>query len=340
MKKSKVAKFNKKLIYNLLLIVLFNFVLSACKSISSDNDNKIKLLIGKVDFKSSNDELNIQKFDVAMNLLIKATNQYKLFPYSYWDTLAKQNPNIKSPLKLAKKADIDYLVFANVNILHKIMRTQVVLTSVNDENQKSIGTGYSAIKYIESETGKFVFDPPLLESLQRAMAVALKDSNLFIRPDIGMEVKPVPTLVIGPIDFKNNEFSDNWELVKNKEVNSYSAIETIFDVYKTNKNYVVYDSETRDSIYKIYGFNIVDNHTHSTSSEIKALYNLEVDYFIEGRLDLLENSAELELSLYSIDKNNLIKINSVKEEFDDDSRMVFLEFVTRAAKKLMELNSK
>jgi hypothetical protein len=314
-----------------LILILGN---SGCKSTNS-TDKKV-LLLGKVDYKGSSEELNIQKFDAALNIASKTSGKYISLPFTIWDTLAKQHPDIKSPVELAEEADADYIVFAKINVLKNIMRTQIVLTDVNDESKKMSGVGYSSIKYIESGSGKPVYDPSLLESLQRAMAIASGDSNMFVKSEIGINIKPLPTLVIGPINFSRSEYSENWEIFQNKEVNSYAGIETIFDVYKTAQKYIVYDSETRDSVYRLFGFNIVENYSPPSNSEVKALYNLEVDYFIAGNIEFFEDTADIDLFLYLVENGSLKLVKSAKEHFVDDSRMVLLEHISRASKKLLE----
>ena len=64
---------------------------------------------------------------------------------------------------------------------------------------------------------------------------------------------------------------------------------------------------------------------------------MAVDYYVAGSITRTAEGADLTVSLYSIEKDGLILLKSENEKFTDDSRMVFLEHVGRAARRLFGL---
>ncbi|MDX9789748.1 MAG: hypothetical protein RBT61_02870, partial [Candidatus Kapabacteria bacterium] len=66
-------------------------------------------------------------------------------------------------------------------------------------------------------------------------------------------------------------------------------------------------------------------------------YQLAVDYYVSGKLVKNENGADLQLGLYQVTRNGLYEVKIVSEHFSDDSRMVFLEHISRACIELFNL---
>lgn len=317
------------------LMLLPIFVIS-CSSVNTIQKTKKSVALVKSDIRDvSGDKVNIMKVDAALNLSYKIIQGYDYYSLAKWDSLIKANPNEKNVLSLAKEDGIDYLIYSQINVLNNLVRHQINIVDVNDQNKVNNGIGYSNIKYIDSESGTLVYDPAIMQSTQRALAVAYNDSLLFVKSEIGMNVKPLPTLVIGSINFENKSEKD-WEIFLDKEIASYACVETIFDNLKNEGQFVIYDTDTRDSAYKKYGFHIIENHTSYSLHELKVLYNLGVDYFISGHLLISDDSAELTLIFSSVEKDKVKTIREVKESFVDDSRMVLLEHTSRAIKKLFD----
>lgn len=313
----------------------------SCAGVNKSNKKEYaNIMLGNVEIKGETEQLNGVKFSAAMNLACKLSAKYNYIPTSVRDSLIKNsNVNVEnSILDLAEKADADYITFAQVNTLKNIIRTQITLVETQNPDNKKTGIGYSEIKYISADSGELLYDPALLKSLQRAMADCVNDSNLFVNSSIGLNVKPLPTLVIGSIAYKN-ESQNEWNLYLDKEIGSFSGVETIFDVIKNTEEYVLYDTETRDSAFKIFGFHIIENYSAPSSSELQTLYKLAVDYYVSGKLILKDESAELEIALYKIEKNGLNLIRKENEFFEDDSRMVFLEYLIRATKRLFNIQA-
>ncbi|MBX3044460.1 MAG: hypothetical protein KIT33_11060 [Candidatus Kapabacteria bacterium] len=305
---------------------------------STKSKEKPVVLYGKVEFNGDPTPLNPQKFDAAMSILMKLSNRYNYISLNYLINKSLDNPEYanKKVNEIAQEYDADYIAIAQVNILKHIIRSQITLKSTDKSKPDLIGSGFDNLKYTDASTGDLIYDPALLRSLQRAYASAIADSNHFVIDSLKLNVKPLPTLVIGPIAF-SGENQDDWKLYLDKVVSSYAAVETVFDILKFSNNYVVYDTETRDSVYKIFGFHIAENYSPPTMHEIKALYQMAVDYYVSGNLHKTDKGAELSLSLYSITQEGLLPLKTEEQFFDDDSRMVFLEHIIRAAVKLFNI---
>lgn len=319
----------------LLLSLLFS-----CSSINKNTSGLPLVMLGKVDFKGDSTSLNIQKYDAALNLALKISGKYSYFGISQIQQFLKENPEYSNSKisDIAKQNDVDYLAISQVNTLKHIIRTNIALNSISDDFQSQNGIGYDEVNYIDSKSGELVYDTSLLNSLMRALSSATKDSLLYVKKDLDINIKPVPTLVIGSIAFlDNSDAEDEWNLYLDKEISSYSAVETIYDIIKYSNDYVVYDTETRDTVYNLFGFHIVENYSQPSNHEIKALYQMAIDYYVAGSLVKSDDGAELMLGIYLITNDGLKAVKVEKENFTDDSRMVFLEHINRATKRLFNL---
>lgn len=323
----------------LLLFTLLLLVFVSCSSTRSSKEQKLKIIFGKVDFKPESEYLNSQKFDAALSLALKIKNNYEYIGIKDIQKAIQEKPEFAKLTmnQLAKKLDADYIAIAKVNTLQHILRTEIILNSPDSKEHQLKGTGYEVLNFIDASSGNLIYDPALLKSLKRSLAVAFNDSSMFVIDSLKLNVKPLPTLVIGSIEFAGENQYD-WKLFSDKVISSYAGVETIYDVIKHTQDYVVYDIETRDTIYKLFNFHIVENYSAPSSHEIQALYRIEIDYYIAGKLTKNENTAELTISLYKIKNDKLEEIKSETEKFNDDSRMVFLEHVIRATSRLFDVN--
>ena len=321
----------------LTLFLVISVFFNSCAGTTKSVKDKPVIIFGRVDIKGDTVGINPRKFDAALALSIKLSKKFDYISLDKSQELLGGDSSRQIKItEIADEAGADYIATAQVNTLKNIIRTQIVLSNVNEPEKRFTGAGYSAVNYIDAGSGEKVYDPSLLSSLQRALAVALNDSNMFVNPEMGINVRPLPTLVIGSIAFLG-ESKNEWDLYTDKVVASYAAVETIFEAAKKSTDYVFYDTDTRDSVYKIFGFNIVENYSPPSIHEIRALYQMAVDYYVAGSITRTAEGADLTVSLYSIEKDGLILLKSENEKFTDDSRMVFLEHVGRAARRLFGL---
>ncbi len=320
-------------------ILAISSMMISCSSVSNNKSDLPLIMLGRADFKGDSTSLNIQKFDAALNLALKISGKYNYFGLNQIQQFIGDNPDYANSKinEIAEKIGADYVAVAQVNTLLHIMRTNISLNRLDNIEKSVSGAGYEVVNYYDANNNGLIYDTSLLNSLMRALSTATNDSTLFAKDTIGISIKPVPTLAIGTIAFiSDKEISDDWKIYLEKEVNSYAAVETIYDIIKYSKSYVVYDIETRDTVYKLFGFHIVENYTQPSTHEIKALYQMAVDYYVAGSLNMSDSGAELVLGIYSITKEGLKPIKTEKESFVDDSRMVLLEHIIRATKRLFD----
>lgn len=321
-----------------VFLILFLFSINSCSVFNSSTNNKPRIILGKVDFRGDSTTLNYQKFDAAFSLANRISKKYDYIGLTQIQELISKEPKYKNYVMsdIAEDINADYIINVQVNILKHIMRTQISLNPTNTSNQAKSGFGYDVVHYIDAQTGDFIYDTALLKSLKRAISVVERDSTLFVIDSLGLNVKPLPTLVIGSIAFEDNS-GPEWVLFKDKVISSYAGVEAIYDHIKNSQNYVVYDTETRDTVYKMFGFHIVENYNAPTSHELKVLYQLGIDYYVAGTVKKNDSNADLTIGLYNLKNGFIEEIKTEKESFVDDSRMVFLEHVSRATKRLFNL---
>jgi hypothetical protein len=190
-----------------------------------------------------------------------------------------------------------------------MLRADIEAVSADSSLYERHGIGYGLMRYRNSKTGDIIYDPTLLTAIQRAISVVYTDS---LSLESGMIYNPVPTLVIGGFEYIDDKSLPEWDLFKTKEVSSFDAVGTIYDIVKDNRKYETYDTESLDSIYALYKIYGIEYCNPVNSIEIKALYEMEVDYFIAGKITRIPDGARIEISLYKIEKNLLRKLKSEK----------------------------
>jgi hypothetical protein len=244
-----------------------------------------------------------------------------------------ENPEL---MKVAKLSDAKNLLFAKVNVLGNIIRADIDIINVADTTKRSRGFGYALVRYFDKETGDLIYDPALLTSIQRALAVAMNDSLLFVDSIKGFNVRPLPTLVIGSIYYVDYESFKDWEIIRNHVVSSYSAVESIFEAANKSEKYVVYDLATRDSVYskfKLYG---IENYAAPSEHELNALYKVGVDYFITGSLERTDEGAKVMMSLFGIRQRGLLLIEEVEGILKNDKLSELQQLVRKLTRELIE----
>lgn len=239
-------------------------------------------------------------------------------------------------MRVANLTNAENLLFVKVNVLGNIIRADIDIINFADTTKRSRGFGYALVRYYDNETGDLIYDPALLTSIQRALAIAMNDSLLFVDSTKGFNVRPLPTLVIGSIYYVDYEAFKDWEIMRNHVVSSYSAVESIFEAaYKSDK-YVVYDLATRDSVYtkfKLYG---IENYAAPSEHELDALYKVGVDYFITGSLERQEKGAKVMMSLYAIRNRGLLLIEEVEGILNNDKLSELQVLVRKLTRELLE----
>ncbi|HYF03786.1 MAG TPA: hypothetical protein VEC36_10450, partial [Patescibacteria group bacterium] len=214
------------------------------------------------------------KVDAAFELAANVSGYYRLISSTRRDSLSEAFKNQgKQPtaLSAAQVLKPERLFFARVNAFKNLLRVELISRRPPDYSTETHGVGYALLRYANQATGEILYDPAILEAMQRAMIAVEGKSDMFLKADGKLRVEPAETIVAGGIDFENNGITRKWELFEDKVVNSYDAVETIFSILKDNPRYVAVDIGTRDSMYATNGLYMVENYNPPSKLEVETL---------------------------------------------------------------------
>lgn len=336
-----------KLNYICISCILVSFLLSAtlldlnAQEIKPEHDSTLvkRILPAHLIMGKELDSIPSQKFEAALNLAAKLSQKYEIISMRERDSTMKSLEKLgiyPEAYNLAKALKCDYILFGNLNAVNNMLRADVALIAVADTNAKTYGKGYAPLKLRNQENNKPIYDPAILTALQRALALATGDSLLFEKAPGGLSVHPAAALVVGGLFYSDDGVSTEWKIFKEKEVSSYFAVESIFEVAKDSPDYAVYDTETRDSIYAMFNMYSVENYNYPTLREIQALNAFDVDNYIAGKFTRVAEGARLELSLFNVLKSKLEKIKTVSGILSTDNREDYGKLIRKLTRKLLE----
>jgi len=322
---------NKYIIIVLLLIFIVNINLFS----------KYTLIIGGTQFNGNVSNINPYKLELALNFLsILKKDEIALIPSLVRDSLIKKNQELNNHINLVNvglELKADYLIFTRVNALKNLVRTDVTLINIQDTSKVLKGYGYSSANY-KNDKDELIYDPAILSSLQRALALAFNDSTMFVDSAKGFVNKPAPLLAIGGIYFADDDKLPKWYIFDKKVVNSFDALETIFETAIKNTEYITIDTDTRDTIYNLNNLFVVENYNAPSEYELLALYKMGVEYYISGVLKRNEDGSRLELYLYKFENGVMQSINSAYEIIPDDSILLLRESLKYLTEKILNIN--
>jgi len=286
------------------------------------------------------EDVSETKADAALSLAAKLTGRYEFIDKIERDSLAKMlyEKGIE-PLLLdvAHSAKADEVAFMRVDRFVNMLRVELQFVDIKDTNARQIGEGYALLNYRQATSDRALFDPSLLTATQRAFAAAKKDTKLYATQIGNFNVKPSPTVVVTGIGFSLPIGIKPWSLYEDRVVTSFSVLETIFNAGKNSTDYVIYDLETRDSIYSLFKLYVVENYNLPTLNEIDALRKFKVEYFISGSYEQFPEAAELSLSLYKINEKDVEKIQTVTDILNEDKLDEMNKIFTKLTKKLLNI---
>ena len=254
------------------------------------------------------------------------------------DEIAEATKKIKNspmmdpgPINIALETGSEKLMFAGVNRFKNVLRVDIALVDVADTSKRQTGYGYALLNFRQFDTDAPVIMPSLVRAIQRAYAAAVDSAIYENVENKEYRVFPAAPTVIAGLNYVDNDSLETWDIFTKKMISSYDAIEVIFEQVAKHKNYFVYDTETRDSVYAMFGYYVVENYNSPTHAEIDALRKFKVEYIITGNLRRIENGAELKLYLIRIDENSADIIKEDKTIVLHDSQEEFrlsLSFLT------------
>lgn len=281
------------------------------------------------------------KVDAAFELAANVSEYYRLIPSTRRDSLISvlksqsKQPTAVSAANLLKP---ERLFFARVNAFKNLLRVELISRRPPEYSTETRGVGYAILRYrVQDSAGTILYDPTILEAMQRAMMAVEGKGDMFLKADGKLNVQPAETIVVGGIDFQDNGIRQKWELFEDKVVNSYDAVETIFKLLKDNPRFVAIDTDTRDSMLAMSNLFMVENYNPPTKQEIEALDRFEVRKYVTGVLKRMSPSdAELTLTLCAIENGNLTIIKTEKAALKEDNILKLREAIEVATRKLIE----
>lgn len=322
-----------------IIVILLVFTVSC--SIFKDKDSKSsrkKIYVASVQKGLGGDSISPAKFQKAMNVAAMLSGKYELISPQKVDSviLYYNNKGVKpQAIDIAEDVDADNILFAKVNRLHNMLRVDLTLINTDNTDKSSTGKGYDLMNFLDLQTNNMLLDPSLLTATQRAFADAVKDTLLYDTLDGRYRVYPSPVMVISGLAYVGMVDSTDWKIFNDRVISSYDACETIFEQARQSNEYVVYDLETRDSIYAMFNLFGIENYMPPTNIEIETLRKLEVDNFISGRLEFLTDSIEIELYNFKITKSGQKLIREAKGTISEDNTETLRKKIKKLVIKLL-----
>ena len=331
----------------LLFLITIVFVkgllsVSLVTKTSSDESQKSSelFMIADVKFGKETSGLTLSKVESAIALAGSITERFHIVPFSIRDSIAQtivDHNKAPTAAAIAEKLNVNKILFLNINRIENMLRVDISSVDADDFDEKTEGTGYALLHFIKEKDEQALYDPSLLAATQRAIAVCLNDSMMYAYADGKFNVIPAPTLIIGGIDFQDDQELYMWDLYSRMAVSSYDMLETIFETSKDCRDFVVYDIATRDTIYKMFKLYFAENYRSPTKFEMEILGKFQVDYYITGTLKRVKEGAELELGLYKIKNEKLYPVRSEKGILKEDDIYKLRELASYLTKQLLNL---
>jgi hypothetical protein len=325
------------------ILIIFAIVIPGLK-LTGQTDTvpfvPLKIMVANVEpGRGLSPDFTISKVYAALNFAAGLSSKYQVISPEEIDSttiLLSKSFTIPSVENVAINLGADRIFFITVNQIKNMLRVEIVGSKPGDTTFKGSGTGYSLLHYRNNKTYKPLYDPSLLEALQRAFAAEEDDSAMFANASGKFRVFPAKTLAIGGIAFVNDTTLPPWSIFENKIIKSFTLAETIFEAAKDSPNYTVYDIDTRDSIYAIFNMYAVENCNPPTRQEIDALQKFQVERFLSGVM--MRNNSGITVEIYLCDMNNGIFkiIDSDKQNIDTDSMEKLQKLIKQMTAKLLE----
>lgn len=298
-----------------------------------------KILISEIKFGESVKGISPLKVEAAMNLAVRFAGNYQIIPLDTRDSIAKTLTCRKiepTPANIGMELKADLALIIKINRFANLLRVDFASYNFSDSSVRT-SKGYSIIRYYQKEKDIPLLDPALLSACQRAFALLIDNPDVYRELDGSFKVKPAPTLTIGSINYIEDDSTSKWIIFKDKQLSSFFAIETIFEVARLSPDFVVLDNATRDSIYAFFNLYEPENYNTPTPEEIRALIDFEIEYYIAGELKRIDNQVVLSLYLCKITPEGLQIEDEVQTPVVEDSIEKYKEALVSATRELLKI---
>lgn len=327
-----------------ILLFLNLALLFSVNGFAKEKDNQIKrIFLANVEYGRgvTKEDAALSKFDAALSITANLSGKYSTMSIISRDSVAdyiQKSGDSPTALAIAKNVNADGLVFVRVDRLKNVLRIELSLVDKDNPKNKKVGEGYAFLNFKNIEKGTELYDPSIMTAMQRAFAVAIKDSMIFDTISGAFGVKPVPTVAICGIGYPENETRTQANSIFfNRTIGSFAAAESIFDMARRSRDYMVYDIETRDTIYTFFRLFSVENCNYPTFREIDALKKFGIKYIITGFVSKDKDSIALELRLSELRETEVKQISSVKSMLYNDDQKEYENKITTLTKELLKI---
>ena len=277
----------------------------------------------------------IAKTDAAMAIALGAADKFRYIPFSARDSVAGVFKSLNAEptaYNVGQEIKAEVIMFIHMRQLGNLLRVDIQAKTGVDYKESVSGVGLALLRYRDSANA-IVYDPTIVEAIQRAMCAITGDSNLYAHvEDSSYIVFPAEPLVFLNMKFDNTKQKSAWAIFQDNEVNSFYALQTLFEAATSLKHVIPIDLDTRDSVYalkQIYG---VENYVQSTKEELKVLYDVGFLYAMSGSIEKTSDGADITLTLFEItSQSTLKKVKSLTAGYSDDT----LEGFRKTAMKLL-----
>ena len=281
----------------------------------------------------------IAKSDASMAIALGAADRFRYIPFADRDSVAALFKSMNAEptaYNVGQEIKAEVLLFLRINQLGNLLRVEIQAKAGNQYVQSVSGIGLALLRFKDS-SNTFIYEPTLIEAMQRAMCSITGDSNLYAHvEDSAYKVFPAEPLTFLSMQLDNKKQQSLWAIFQNNEVNSFYALQLLFEASLSLKHVIPIDLDTRDSVYalkQIYG---VENYVAPTQSELNILYDVGLTYGITGIVEKTSDGADLTLTLNEIlRQGKLKKIKSLTAGFSDDSLEGFKKTAIKLIRRLL-----
>ena len=309
-------------------------------SFTNDTIKPIRIILAKIERGDSLNSLPNWKVDAAFSICSRMSPKIEFIT-------EKERRDFRNKYLISEEAGSNFMLYYDslnahyaailrINKIENILGVNLTLQSAIDSIPILNGQGWAEIRYKESEGGKDVIDPTLLQGLQRAMARAFGDSLYWADLDSSLRVFPHSTIVVGGLKYINNDKLRPWNLFDEEITSAYDATETMYRELRSSGKFVCYDIATRDSLYslnKMYG---VENYDAPTQFEIKVLFDFKVQYYITGEFEHLPEGGRLKIYFCRIGQNGINIINSLEKILKEDDKEQYRKLLRQMISELIK----
>ncbi len=196
--------------------------------------------------------------------------------------------------------------------IHRVVRCRAIVQWRN--HRRDTGTGYGIIRY-QTAAGQWIPLPAYYDALFRAMAAALPQPMAHVSPADAYRLPADPVVVLG-IAFLPSPYAARWKIYAEKILLSYRVSAAIVQELAHSNHWVVFDLDSRDSLYRQGGLLGVENYNPPTPEEWKLLADAGIPLAVVGAIRLL-TPWEAEATL------QLIRLNGTERKLIAEHRRRF-----------------